>query len=79
MKTCKIKPLASNCRSCMDIAESCNHIPDCNNCSYNTTRYEIVQIGSNFWGDYAIVQVKGKLEKVSLGRVYDIQEKECNE
>lgn len=76
MKTCKVKPPASACCSCIDIAESYNHTPDCKNCSYNTTRYEIVQIGSNFWGGYAIIQNEGKLEKISLDRVYDVQEKE---
>lgn len=78
MKTCKIKPHISTCRMCNDVADSCNAIPDCKKCSHQITRYDLIQIGSNFWGSYAIVQVKGKLEKVSLDRVYDIQEKERN-
>ena len=48
MKTCKIKPHGSTCRDCMDIADSFNSIPDCNKCSYQTKRYDLIQIGSNF-------------------------------
>ena len=78
MQTCKIKPLSSTCRDCMNIADSFNSIPDCNKCLYQTKRYDLIQIGSNFCGGYAIVQSEGKLQKVALDRVYDIQEKECS-
>ncbi len=61
---------------CSDMAESCNAIPNCKECSYNTTRYDLIEIGSNFWGSFAFVQKNGKIEKVSLDRVYDIKEKE---
>lgn len=74
MKTCKIKPTADDCRSCMDIAETFDAIPDCNTCSHNTKRYELIEIVSNFWESFAIVQAGGKLSKVSLSRIYDIQE-----
>lgn len=75
MKTCKIKPLNSTCKMCLDVADSCDAISDCNKCKHQTMRYDLIQIGSNFLGGYAIVQSEGKLEKVALGRVYDIQEK----
>lgn len=75
MQTCKVKPLNSTCKMCFDVADSCDAIPDCNKCKHQTMRYDLIQIGSNFWGGYAIVQSEGKLEKVALGRVYDIQEK----
>lgn len=78
MHTCKIKPSAFTCRTCLDVADSCNAIPDCDKCKHQTMRYDLIQIGSNFWGGYAIVQAEGKLQKVALDRVYDIQEKECS-
>ena len=78
MKTCKVKPHSSTCRTCMDIADSFDAIPDCKKCSHQTKRYDLIQIGSNFWGSYAIVQSEGKLQKVALDRVYDVQEKECS-
>lgn len=78
MQTCKIKPLSSTCRDCMDIADSFDAIPDCKKCSHQTKRYDLIQIGSNFWGGYAIIQSEGKLQKVALDRVYDVQEKECS-
>lgn len=74
-KTCKIRPSESRCKCCLDAAESFDEIPDCKLCSYNTNRYEIIQIGSSFWGGYAIILINGYLEKVSLGRIYDIKEK----
>ncbi len=77
-KTCKIKPSASRCQMCNEIAESYDEIPNCKDCSYNVSRYELIQIVTNFWGSYAIVEINGYLEKVSINRVYDIQEKECN-
>lgn len=74
-KTCKIRPLGSHCKCCLDIAESFDEIPDCKLCSYNTNRHEIIQIGSSFLGGYAIILINGCLEKVSLDRIYDIKEK----
>ncbi len=74
MKTCKVRKPAYVCRNCVEMAMSYNETPDCKSCT--NERYDLIQIGSNFWGGYAIVQANGKLEKVSLNRVYDIQEKE---
>lgn len=74
-KTCKIRPSESRCKLCLDTAEGFDEIPDCKLCSYNTNRCEIIQIGSSFWGGYAIILMNGCLEKVSLSRVYDIKEK----
>ena len=44
-------------------------------CSFRNTECQIISTGSNFWsGDYAIVLIDGKFEKVSQSRLYDIRE-----
>lgn len=73
-KTCKIKPLESTCRFCLETAMSFDAQPDCRDCLRQAIRYELIEIGHNFWGSFAIVQAGGKLSKVSLSRVYDIRE-----
>lgn len=74
MKTCKVKPTADDCCSCMDIAETFDSIPDCKTCIHNTKRYELIEIVTNFWGSSAILQADGELKKVSLSRIYDIRD-----
>lgn len=75
-RVCKIRPLYYQCRSCMDIDMEMEAVSDCSKCTYNTTDYELIGVGSGFLGGYALVQNDGKIEKVSLGRVYDIRPKE---
>ena len=36
----------------------------------------LLQIGAGFFGSYAFVLADGKIEKVSLDRVFDIQERD---
>lgn len=75
MKTCKVKPDISHCRSCMEMQEMFGVVDDCSVCSLNTSEYELLQIGTGFWsGDYAMVQKDGIIKKVSLSRVYDVKE-----
>lgn len=75
-RVCKIHPLYYQCRSCMDIDIEMGGVSDCSKCVFNTTEYELLGIGSNFWGAYAMVQKDGKIEKVSLSRVHDIRHKD---
>lgn len=48
--------------------------------TYNLTKAQLdaavrEQIGTSFWsGDYAMVQKDGKIQKVSLKRIYDVRE-----
>ena len=74
MKTCKVKPSASECRKCADTTDYFDHIPDCSKCGYKNARYELVSIVSGIFNDYAFVQSNGKFIKVSLDRIYDIKE-----
>jgi hypothetical protein len=58
----------------MDTADHFNGTPNCSECGYNTIRYELVDVKSGIFNDYAFVQRNGKISKVSLDRVYDIKE-----
>ena len=51
------KPTMSECKSCMDIAESFGCFPDCNQC-HKKKEVDILHFTSNFWGDYAICKTE---------------------
>lgn len=75
MKTCKVRPSLGTCHECLDADEMYGMVSNCSKCSLHNVRYELLQIGTSFWsGDYAMVQKDGKIEKVSLNRVYDVKE-----
>lgn len=75
VKTCKVKPTAYACIVCCDIDDHLGVISDCNKCSYNTTEYELLQIGNGIFGAYAFVLANGEAQRVTLDRVYDIKER----
>jgi hypothetical protein len=60
----------------MDVEDFFGQTPNCGDCSYQTQRYELVDIKHGYFNDYAFVQAKGRIIKVSLDRVYDIKEGE---
>ena len=74
MKTCKVKPSASECRMCADTADHFDIVPNCSQCSYKDIRYELVSVSSGVFCDYAFVQKHGKISKVYLDDIYDIKE-----
>ena len=78
MRTCRVRPTSGECHMCMDITDYYDQIPDCSKCGYKTKRYELVEIVSGIFNDYAFVQSNGKIHKVSLDRVFDIKEEENN-
>jgi hypothetical protein len=73
MKVCKIKPDYGTCSACYDTAEFFDEIPMCDKCGQE--EYELLETHCSFWNDYAVIIKDGKLEKVSMWRVYDIREK----
>lgn len=75
MRTCKVRPSSSECRLCADINDE---IPKCIECGYNTLRYELLEIVSGIFNDYAFVQRNGEITKVALGNIYDIREENNN-
>jgi hypothetical protein len=47
---------------------------NCDVCPQNTDEYELLEVGSKFlFGDYAMVVKDGKIQRVSLSRVYDVK------
>lgn len=77
MKVCKVKPMSSACSACADLAYECGAVPNCREC--HNDEYELFETHHSFWGDYALIIKKGKLEKVELSRVYDIREVKADE
>lgn len=75
MKTCKVRPSASECHMCVDINDE---MPKCSQCAYNTVRYELLEIVSGIFNDYAFVQRNGNITKVALSNIYDIREENNN-
>lgn len=78
MRTCKVRPSVGECYSCGDTADFFGGMPNCSECGYKKLKYELIEIKSGFFNDYAFVQRNGKIMKVSLDRIYDIKEEESN-
>lgn len=74
MKTCSVRPSPAECGACVDVTDHYDYLPNCAECGYKKKRYELVQIVSGFFSDYAFVQTDGKIYKVPLDRVFDIKE-----
>ena len=74
MKTCKVRPTASDCRKCIDREEVLGVAISCQRCRYNTERYEIVGFVSGVFAKYALVNARGNVEAVNINRIYDIRE-----
>lgn len=76
MLIAKLNPTSLTCSHCIDTQIMYEQVEDCNKCTLRNKECQIVSMGSNFWsGDYAIVLIDGKFEKVSQSRLYDIREK----
>ena len=52
-----VKPTTYECRTCMEMAESCGAVPDCQNCYYEK-KVKVVNITPSFGGTRAIVIYK---------------------
>ena len=74
-RICRVRPSNFQCYMCDEMAQSCNTIPDCHKCIHEVEPCELISVGTGFWsGDYAMVLHNGRIEKVSLDRIYDIKE-----
>lgn len=49
-KICKVKPDSATCSACVATQEMFNVVDNCRKCDLNTRAYELLQIGTNFWG-----------------------------
>ena len=75
MLKAKLHTTHSTCRHCIETQAMYEQVEDCNKCTLRNKECQIISTGSNFWsGDYAIILIDGKFEKVSQSRLYDIRE-----
>ena len=74
MKTCCVNPSWGECHACGEVAEHFDGIPNCSECGRKKKRYELLKIVPGIIDDYAFVCADGKIQKVSLDRVFDIRE-----
>ncbi len=79
MKICRVFPSSGTCDVCMNYADMDGSVPNCMACKQKQKTYELLQIGAGFFGSYAFVLADGKIEKVSLDRVFDIREEDRNQ
>ena len=74
MLTCRVKPVYNTCLSCVDHQIEYNIEKDCKDCDLLTDRLDIVKLGVGLFGKpYAMVLAGGKIEKIPLNRLYDVQ------
>lgn len=75
MLTAKLKPDVFTCRNCLDMQIEYGQVENCSKCSVNNKKCQIVSTGTSFWsGDYVVVLIDGEMKKVSMSRLYDIEE-----
>ena len=67
---CKVKPEKRICKSCLEVQVMCNVVETCKQCLDNKPYCTLLHLE----GDYAHVLNDGKIEKVSLDRIYDVKE-----
>jgi hypothetical protein len=71
---CKVKPKYDTCCVCIDEHSDRHEFIDCQKCKLHIPEYEVLKIGYTlFKGDYAIVLLDGKVERVSLDRLFDVR------
>lgn len=77
MKVCKVRPSASQCRDCIDVADFFGQTPNCERCEKEVKEYELFKVETSFFGnDYAILLCNAGAKKVPLDLLYDIRDKE---
>lgn len=75
MKVCNVVPHKDICMACIDNQIEYRQDKECSTCNWKTEEYELIDICISFFGTpYAIVQRRGKPEKVPLERVHNIRE-----
>lgn len=76
MRTCKVKPLESDCRRCLAAQVKHDVILSCDECVPNNKTYELLDIS----GAYAVVMdTNGRLSRVSIDRVTILKDGDFNE
>lgn len=76
MRTCKVRPLESDCRRCLAAQVKHDVILSCDECISNNKTYTLLDIS----GAYAVVMdTNGRLSRVSIDRVTILKDGDFNE
>jgi hypothetical protein len=77
MKICNIEPDVNVCEECLNMTETCGvYDVDCRECHLKTDVYELISVGSNFFGAFGIVVKDGKAETIPLHKIINIKDME---
>lgn len=75
MRICKIHPSNNDCCCCIDDQLTTGKKIECSGCLANQPEHEILQIITTIFGKvYALVIVDGKIKKLPIDNIYDVQE-----
>lgn len=76
MRTCKVKPLESDCMRCLSLQVEWGIMLSCDVCISNKKTYTLLDIS----GAYAVVMdTNGRLSRVSIDRVTMLKDGDFNE
>lgn len=76
MRTCKVRPLESDCMRCLSLQVEWGIMLSCDECVSNYKTYTLLDIS----GAYAVVMdTNGRLSRVSIDRVTMLKDGDFNE
>ena len=78
MRTCKVKPLESDCMRCLSLQVEWGIMLSCDECISNNKTYTLLEL--SIPGAYAVVMdTNGRLSRVSIDRVTMLKDGDVNE
>lgn len=78
MRTCKVRPLESDCMRCLSLQVEWGIILSCDECISNNKTYTLLDLSMS--GAYAVVMdTNGRLSSVSIDRVTMLKDGDFNE
>lgn len=78
MRTCKVKPLESDCMRCLSLQVEWGIMLSCDECIPNNKTYTLLELSMS--GSYAVVMdTNGRLSRVSIDRVTMLKDGDLNE
>lgn len=78
MRTCKVRPLESDCMRCLSLQVEWGIMLLCDECISNNKTYTLLELSMS--GAYAVVMdTNGRLSRVSIDRVTMLKDGDFNE
>lgn len=78
MRTCKVRPLESDCMRCLLLQVEWGIMLSCDECVSNNKTYTLLELSMS--GAYAVVMdTNGRLSRVSIDRVTILKDGDFNE